>query len=101
MPRNRGSHTSLLVIAKQLVAVLKKNKIEYSPNRIIYLKSKRSSSKKILLIKQTTSLLCIEVIGNLYKQVIQIFGVNGNQLVCVLENNKNIQKYYVLKNNLL
>jgi len=101
MSRNRGSHTSLLVIAKQLIAVLKKNEIEYAPNRIVFLKRKRSSSEKILFIKQTSNFLYIEIIGNLYKQGIQIFGISGTQLVSTLENDKYIQKYYVVKNNII
>ena len=101
MSRNRGTHTSLLIIAKQLISVLKKNNIEYAPNRIVYLKSKRSSSERILLIKQTSNLLTIEVIGNLYKQVIQTFGITGTQLVATLKKDKYIKKYYVVKNNLI
>ncbi len=82
----RGTHSTIIDAAEDVVRFLKKNKIPHSVGLITTLNGKRSGG--IITLKTTTlnpEVVRLEVVGNFYKQVINVY-YTADEFLSKLQN---------------
>lgn len=97
MTIQRGTHTTSVPEAKQLLSFFERNNIQYSCGIIQALNSMRRTTDRVIKVSGENERVHLQLVTNRYKQVFLVYEKDSSILMEKMKRDKKLEKYYSLK----